>query len=133
MARRSGQPDGRVEELTGTPTAPPTPGGDVVEFDPAAPSDTGGEPAVEAAEESAGTIVPEEGIFQARDELESKLGGFQAVASALTQGVSAEEVGHENILGIGVGIKESSGSYTGEVALKVFVREKAPRSHVGSQ
>lgn len=103
---------------------------DIIEFDPNAPVAAAAS-AVEPAQLSAGILLPEEGLFKARDAVESMLGGSEAIVSALSEGVSSTAgLGVENIMGIGVGVKSSAGTYTGEMAVKVFVREKAPTSRL---
>lgn len=103
--------------------------GDIVEFDPNSPSGSN-ELTVQAASADMGTAIPDAGLFQARDELQARLGGLEAMATVLREGVSSPNMGLENIQGIGVGLNQTAGAYTGDLVVKVFVREKAPHSRV---
>lgn len=38
-----------------------------------------------------------------------------------------------NVIGVGVGIRQQEGEYTGEVALIVMVREKLPRAQISDK
>jgi hypothetical protein len=105
--------------------------GEILEFDPDAPADFGDLNVQEAAAE-AGTLLPTAELLAARDELEVQLGGFDAMATALSTGVDTSQLGIENIQGVGIGMKMSAGTYTNELSVKVFVREKAPLSRLAS-
>ena len=86
---------------------------------------------VQAAESSLGTVIPEQGFLDARDELHRLLGGAEAIASTVQESAIADAgIGLENIQGIGIGIRKAGQSYTGELAVKVFVVEKVPMSKV---
>jgi hypothetical protein len=122
--------EGRFEEFGGR-TEPHAETPNIIEFDPEAAA-APGELSVQAAAEDMGTTIPAEDLLRARDELEASLGGFEVVATALREGVTTEELGIENFLGVGVGLKQTAGTYTGDVVVKVFVREKAPLSRVTS-
>jgi len=106
--------------------------GNIIELDPNAT--VGAEDLdVQSAEATAGTIVPEDGFMQARDELQRILGGHEAMASSVVNGADAEAgLGLENIQGIGVGFRSSGKGYTGELAVKVYVIEKAPLARVNA-
>lgn len=110
---------------------PPAAGSGIVEFTPEAAA-TMGELAVQDVEEETVSAFSTETLLQARDELEARLGGFGAVAAALSEGVSSDQLGMENIQGIGIGLKNTAGAYTGDVVVKVFVREKAAVSRLDS-
>lgn len=117
-----------VEEFGGD-DAQPVNQGDIVEFDPDSPG-ASNELTVQAAMADIGSAVPDDGLLQARDELQAMLGGTDAMAAALREGVSSPNMGLENIQGVGVGLNQTAGSYTGDLVVKVFVREKAPPSRV---
>jgi len=122
--------ENRIEELS-TGSGPRESADRIIEYDPQAPS-TAGELVVQAATEDAGTMLPDAALLQARDELEARLGGFSAAAATIREGVNTPQLGNENILGVGVGLNETAGNYTGDVVVKVFVREKAPLSRLAS-
>jgi hypothetical protein len=121
-----------VEELqVEAPSTMAAPGaGDVVEYNPDVPADFGGLSVQAASLNDPGTLLPSDEQLSARDELLARLANFSAVASALSFGVEFGETGVENIQGIGIGLKEAAGTYTGEIAVKVFVREKVPESRL---
>lgn len=102
---------------------------DIVEFDPNRVGDLN-EPAIQEADPDASTLIPSADMLSARDEVLSLLGGFETMASAFSLGVEAGPLGIENIQGVGIGIRSSAGSYTGDVAVKIFVKEKAPLSRL---
>ena len=55
------------------------------------------------------------------------------MASSVVSGADATAgLGLANIQGIGVGLRSSGKGYTGELAVKVYVEEKAPLSRVHS-
>lgn len=47
--------------------------------------------------------------------------------------VDEDSAGRENIVGVGVGLRKATGVYTGELAVKVFVRTKLPLARVSAQ
>lgn len=67
----------------------------------------------------------------ARDELIDKLGGRATMNQVRSFG-AAETGGSglENICGVGIGLKETHGGITGDLSVKVFVREKLSASRV---
>jgi hypothetical protein len=109
----------------------PSEAGDVIEYDPEA-AEAVGELEIQEAESAADTSVPEEGFLKARDELEAVLGGFEVVAVAATAAAQPGALGIDNIRGVGVGIRSVGDSYTDELAVKVYVAEKAPLSRLDS-
>lgn len=132
MAEKSG-----IEEL-GENAAVGTERGNIIEYEPDKARAVG-ELEIQAADETLGTLIPEGGFLKARDELqakiEEKLGVpslFGLIASALSAGVTSDRLGIENIQGFGVGLKNSGGSYTGEIAVKMYVKEKAPLGRLDS-
>ena len=128
MARKKSSNE-RIEELTAG-AGQPAETEEILEYSAEAQAAASNEAAVQEAEEDPGLLAPEAGLLQARDELEERLGGFEAMAAVSRAAVTSERLGTENIQGIGVGLKESSGAYTGDLTVKVYVREKAPLSRV---
>lgn len=118
-----------VEEFAADPNALQG-GQNIVEFDPNRPSNLGEYAAIQEAEPDASTLIPSADMLSARDEILSIVGGFDMMASAFSGGVEPGPLGIENIQGVGIGIRSSAGSYTGEVAVKVFVKEKAPMARL---
>jgi hypothetical protein len=100
----------------------------VIEYDPAGSSTSGLE--IQAAGPTADTIMFDDGLLKARDEVAEMLGGESLFASALNADEEPGCLGAPNITGIGVGLKYTAGAYTGDVSVKVFVREKAPSSAI---
>jgi hypothetical protein len=80
---------------------------------------------------SADTIFPHTDWKQARDELERKLGGHRARITAFAA-AKPDISGRENIVGFGVGLRYAASALTGELAVKVFVREKLPMDQVAA-
>ena len=76
---------------------------------------------------------PDEGLIAAKNELLGRLGGLEALAAAAATASSSDRIGAENIQAVGVGIKETRGQYTGDPAVKVFVREKLPLTRLAEQ
>lgn len=72
----------------------------------------------------AGALAVHDDWFVARDELMGVIGGSHGFAEHVLQAANPDTFGLQNIVGIGVGLKSSSGSYTGDLSVKVFVREK---------
>jgi hypothetical protein len=83
---------------------------------------------VEAAPQ---TLVPASDLLRARDELEKRMGGFRAIASAHASAALAIS-GKENIIGFGVGLRYVARGLTPETVVKVFVREKLPLTRVAA-
>lgn len=81
---------------------------------------------VDLASETSGRLAEDEGLLKAKEELIARLGGSESLSSAAAVTASADRVGAENIQAIGVGLNEKRGRYTGDLAVKVFVREKLP-------
>jgi hypothetical protein len=109
-----------VTQYEGTPDQA---GGDVVEYSPEAAAAAMAE--VEEAQATADTLLPGDDLLKARDELLGRLAGLQAAAvGEATPG----RFGPENFEAVGVGLRQANGIYTGELAVKVYVTEKAPQS-----
>jgi hypothetical protein len=104
--------------------------GNYIEFDPNAASAHGhaAAPMIQT-QSSADTFSPRPDFFAARDALEKMLGGASARISAFAA-TSVDMAGRENIVGFGVGFKYSGNTLTGDVAAKIYVREKLPLAQV---
>jgi hypothetical protein len=102
--------------------------GKIIQYDPNAPV----APSLAVpVQTTADTILPHADWKQARDELERKLGGHRARISAFAT-AKPDVSGRENILGFAVGLRYAANSLTGQMAVKVFVREKLPMGQVTS-
>ena len=66
----------------------------------------------------------DEGFLGARDELEAKFGGREAMLAAAGKSTPAGKFGIDNIRAIGVDFRSAGGYCTGELAVKVYVLEK---------
>jgi hypothetical protein len=98
----------------------------LIQFDPqkhAAP------PPTAQVQLSADTMFPHDDWKNARDELERKLGGARVRAQAFAT-TDPNTAGRENILGFGVGLRYASNALTGQLAVKVFVRDKLPMDQI---
>jgi len=133
MAKRAANPPPRPPDEGPSTSAPPgssnppSPGeARLIQYDPHMPA---ARPAAVEAQVSADTISPHDDWVQARNELERKLGGHAARISAFST-VSPDSAGRENILGFAVGLRYTSSSLTGQLAVKVFVRDKLPMDRV---
>lgn len=72
-----------------------------------------------------------QGLLQARDELERRMlpePGLRAFAAA-----EDEPAGSGNVVGVGIGEKEVDGHPTGQLAVKVFVKEKLSEADVSEE
>jgi hypothetical protein len=102
----------------------------IEEFDPNAPNVAA---AAAATVEAVGQgVAATADLLAARDELEARIGGVGAMVAAASHAVTQPEFGLENITGIGVGMKLAAGGFTGELSVKVYVREKAPLHRVAA-
>jgi hypothetical protein len=99
----------------------------IIQYDPHAAA---ARPTVQV-QTSADTILPQADWKQARDELERKLGGHKARVTAFAV-AKPDVAGRENILGFAVGLRYAAKALTGQLAVKVFVREKLPMEQVTS-
>jgi hypothetical protein len=70
-------------------------------------------------------------LRQARDELEKRLLAPAALKAALRREDGSAGLG--NIVGIGIGERESGGAATGSLAIKVFVVRKRPRRAIAAE
>ncbi len=123
MATKKHSPDQPVEELEeGSPAA--SGGSGVIEYDPIASAAAREEEL--QADASAEALIPDEGLLKARDELQAFLGGAERFLATATSAAEPDKFGAENIQAIGVGIRSAGGTYTGELAVKVYVTEKVP-------
>jgi hypothetical protein len=100
----------------------------LIQYDPEAAA---ARPAAVQAQTSADTMLPHADWRQARDELERKLGGHRARITAFAA-AKPDVAGRENIVGFGVGLRYAASALTGELAVKVFVREKVPMDQVAA-
>jgi hypothetical protein len=98
----------------------------IIQYDPHAAT---ARPAAVQVQTSADTILPHADWKQARDELERKLGGHRARVTAFAA-AKPDVAGRENILGFAVGLRYAARALTGQLAVKVFVREKLPMGQV---
>src|SRR5262249_2476259 len=69
--------------------------------------------------------VPHDDLFKARDTLNEGFGGHETRIAAVSM-PCPKEAGRENVLGFGVGFRYTGKNPTGDVAVKVYVREKLP-------
>jgi hypothetical protein len=91
--------------------------GHINDFDPATPC-------------TADTLVPHDDLFKARDALSESFGHEPRIAAVSMS--SLNEAGRENVLGFGVGFRYTAKNPTGDVAVKVYVREKLPLERVNA-
>jgi hypothetical protein len=104
----------------------------VVEFDDSkAPVEDLAE--VEEISEGPEVMSVPDGLFEARDALEKRMGGFDAVVGALAEPSERPSANWANIVGWGVGEKTVGGRHTGELAVKIYVVEKVAASEVQSE
>lgn len=126
--KRSPRKTTRVEELNDEQAAQ---GADeLIEFDESAPAAAEALAQVEEADDDPSVNQIDPGLFRARDELEAQMGGFETVASALGAPTETPAAGIGNIVGWAVGEKSTCGRYTGDMAVKVYVVEKASSSKI---
>lgn len=109
-----------------------SPAPDAIEFDPDHPESAQVAETPAAAAEDA-LIEPSDDLFAARDELIEALGGVETFAAAAEGFGTPGSLGLENIMGVGVGFKQTADGYTGDLAVKVFVREKVPASRLAAE
>lgn len=126
--RRPSPPKSQIEEFGGDIEN----AAEIIEYDPEADF-----PQLNSSAEQAfanfGNMAAGEGLLQAKSELMARLGGPEILASAAAVGSSAGPIGAENIQAIGVGLNERGGRYAGDLAVKVFVREKLPSSRLAER
>jgi hypothetical protein len=93
------------------------------------------EPEPEVSVEALGGLAETEdelrSVSQARDELEKRLmlEPGEAAFAAAEEGAA----GYGNVVGVGIGEKEVNGSPTGQLVVKVFVKEKLASEDVASE
>jgi len=109
----------------------PTEGGQFEEFDVSAEA----EAEAEATVESLGGLSDSEdqvrSLLAARDELETRLMGPAGATAASLSG--DEPYDPNNVVGVGIGEKVVNGLPTGQLAVKVLVKEKKPENRVSSE
>jgi hypothetical protein len=127
--------------MPGKTRKPPSDGEPLEPFDPNAESfdefDVSSEPeaAAEATIESLGGLAESDDAFrsvsQARDEVEGRylLNPSAAVSASAEDGTS----GLGNVVGVGIGEKYVDDKPTGQLAVKVFVKEKLNREEVSAE
>src|SRR5215475_13105895 len=98
----------------------------LIQYDPKAPS---AKAAAVQVQTSVDTMFPHADWKQARDELERKLGGHRSRVAAFAA-AKPDVAGRENIIGFGVGLRYAAKALTGQLAVKVYVREKLPLDQV---
>jgi hypothetical protein len=104
--------------------------GSINQWNPAAPI-AGSASSVQSYHCPIGTKIPGNEHFLAVEELESRLGGLSAfAASAAATRSRGAPSGHENILAWGVSEKSTNGGMTGDLCVKVYVRNKLSASRV---
>jgi hypothetical protein len=110
-------------------------GGGVGEFEQYddSKSATGDVTAVAEAGVDAGFLHVDEAALKACDSLEAQMGGLETSIESLAEPSDNPTADLTNIVGFGVGEKMTRGSYTGDLAIKVYVREKAPSEQVDEQ
>jgi len=79
---------------------------------------------------SGGRLIPKKGHYDAQRELREQLGGYEAMLAPPQ--ANSRIKGQNNLMGLAVGAKESGGCLTGDLAITVFVRKKAPKSRVNA-
>jgi hypothetical protein len=100
----------------------------LIQYDPRSAA---ARPAAAQVQTSADTLLPHADWRHARDELERKLGGHRARIAAFAA-AKPDVAGRENIVGFAVGLRYSANALTGQLAVKVFVREKLPMDQVAA-
>jgi len=121
--------------MNGSDDSDPTGAGDFEEFDVMQ------EPAVEeqqeVAIESLGGLGDStnqlEALLGARDELEQRLMGLPGMMSFSAAANDVEPYDPANVVGVGIGEKTIGGVPTGQLAVKILVREKMPDHQVSSE
>jgi hypothetical protein len=86
---------------------------------------------VKEAEGATSFLQVEEKLVRACDALEQSMGGPEAAAESFAAPSDNPCAELSNIVGFGVGEKIVGGRFTGELAVKVYVREKCTPSQVG--
>jgi hypothetical protein len=89
----------------------------------------------EASIESLGALTDSQdevnSLLAARDELENRLMGPLPVKAAATD--EEEPYDPSNVVGVGIGEKVAHGVLTGQLTVKVLVKEKKPQSQISSE
>ena len=66
----------------------------------------------------------------AKKELVSWIGEKKSALAVSSRSASGHKFASENVVGVGIGIKDASGVFTGELVVKVFVQEKVSQRRV---
>lgn len=95
------------------------------------------EPEAEMTIESLGGLTDSEdqvrSLLAVRDELENRLMGPGPVGAKVASPSGDEPYDPNNVVGVGIGEKLVTGVPTGQLAVKVLVKEKKPESRVSSE
>jgi hypothetical protein len=103
---------------------------DVLEYEPSKGGATQFLAEVHDVDIDAGTTAPDSALIKAQEALEAQMGGFDAVCASAGK-LSDDPTGTlGNIVGFGLGEKVVGGRYTGHLAVKVYVMEKANASDI---
>jgi hypothetical protein len=108
----------------------PTQGEEFEEFDVAAEADADAETVIAALGDLIDSEDQARALAAARNELERKLMG--AGAPALAALGDDEPYEFSNVVGVGIGEKEIDGVPTGQLAVKVLVKEKRPDNRLSA-
>lgn len=109
----------------------PTKGDEFEEFDVSAESKAEDEVTMEMLGGFSDSEDELKSLFQARDELESQLmSDLGASFAALSE---EEPYVSNNVVGVGIGEKEVNGVLTGQLVVKVLVKEKKSHSSISSE
>lgn len=109
----------------------PAQGGEFEEFDVTSEVDADAETVIEALGDLIDSEDQARALAAARSELERRLMGPQEAGAA----AAGDEEPYEtsNVVGVGIGEKEIDGVPTGQLAVKVLVKEKRPENRVSSE
>lgn len=109
----------------------PTQGEQFEEFDVSAEPETEAEATIESFGGLSDSEDQVKSLLAARDELENRLMGPAGVSAAALS--DDEPYDPTNVVGVGIGEKVIDGVPTGQLAVKVLVKEKKPESRVSSE
>ena len=131
MAKKRAKKNRNVEELADDVSAETD--DDIIEFDDSVDDLAALALAESEDEEDDDSTDVDASAFLACDALEGQMGGFDAIAAAFSEPTERVTLGLENIVGFGIGENMVGGRYTGDVAVKVYVAEKAPLKDVSDE
>src|SRR4051812_40081552 len=107
----------------------PTKGSEFEEFDVQAEPEAEADASIESLGAVADSEAQVQSLFAAREELEKLLMGPVVGASAVALS-DDEPYNPANVVGVGIGEKVIGGVPTGQLAVKVLVKEKQPETRV---